>query len=110
MGYASSCARLPPDRTCDAVRFSVLRDRDGQVSICYVAELNYLPEEHGNLHYEVGDARWRASHPNVRVQTLAEAFLRNYMKQRNSSVADETVATTAGESPALQKAKEGNDG
>jgi hypothetical protein len=85
LGYARNCSRLPKERDCDAVRFSVLRDRDGQVSICYVAELNYLPEEHGNLHYEVGDARWRASHPNVRVQTLAEAFLKAYLSRREES-------------------------
>ena len=44
---------MPQERHSDAVRFSVLRDRDGQVTLCYVSELNYLPQDHAGAHHEV---------------------------------------------------------
>src|SRR3954454_6007710 len=82
LGYARDCSRLPKDRDADAVRFSILRERDGQVSICYVEELNYLPRESGNLHYELLGQRWLQLHPNKRIQTLAECFLQSYLARR----------------------------
>src|SRR4051812_34569152 len=82
LGYARDCSRLPADRASDAVRFSILRDRDGQISICYVSELNYLPQDHGNLHYEVAMDRWSLMHDNVRVQTLAQCFLQAYLSRK----------------------------
>ena len=85
LGYARNCSRLPQDRAADAVRFSVLRDRDGQVSLCYVSELNYLPCEQGNLHFEIADRRWTNPHPNRNIQTLAEWFLKSYMERRGGS-------------------------
>ena len=82
LGYARNCVRLPQEREADAVRFSILRERDGKISICYVAELNYLPRESGNLHYESLSQRWLQMHPNERVQTLAECFLQSYLAGR----------------------------
>jgi hypothetical protein len=82
LGYARNCARLPQERDADAVRFSILRERDGQISICYVSELNYLPRESGNLHYESLSGRWLQMHEDERIQTLAACFLQSYLSRR----------------------------
>ena len=82
LGYARACSRLPQDRLSDAVRFSVLRDRDGQIAIGYVSELNYLPREHGNLQYDSLLQRWLSLHSEARVQALAECFLQSYLARR----------------------------
>lgn len=84
LGYARSCSRLPKERVSDAVRFSVLRDRDGQVSICYIAELNYLPQEQGTLHYAVEQKSWSDSSAGANVKTLAQAFLESYLSRRGA--------------------------
>jgi hypothetical protein len=82
LGYARDCSRLPQEREADAVRFSILRERDGQISICYVEELNYLPRASGNLHYESLTDCWSQMHSNQRIQTLAECFLQSYLARR----------------------------
>lgn len=85
LGYARNCPRLPVERPADAVRFSVLRDRDGQIAIGYVAELNYLPREHGSLQYDSLLKRWLSLHPEERVQALAECFLQSYLEKRSQA-------------------------
>jgi hypothetical protein len=82
LGYARNCARLPQERQADAVRFSILRERDGKISICYVSELDYLPRESGNLHYGLLSQRWLQMHKDERVQKLAECFLQSYLARR----------------------------
>lgn len=82
LGYARDCSRLPQTREADAVRFSILRERDGQISLCYVSELNYLPQDSGNLHYESSSQRWLQQHPDHRVQLLANCFLQSYLARR----------------------------
>lgn len=82
LGYARDCSRLPQAREADSVRFSILRERDGQISLCYVSELNYLPQDSGNLHYEFLSRRWHQKHPNQQIQTLAECFLQSYLARR----------------------------
>ena len=59
-----------------------MRDRDGQISLCWVSELNYLPGEHGSIEYDSLLQRWIAMHPEARVQALAECFLQSYLKNR----------------------------
>lgn len=82
LGYARDCSRLPQTREADAVRFSILRERDGRISLCYVSELNYLPTDSGNLHYEVLSQRWHQKHPDQQIQILAECFLQSYLARR----------------------------
>jgi hypothetical protein len=82
LGYARNCARLPQEREADAVRFSILGEREGKISICFVSELNYLPCERGNLDYESVSQRWLQMHPNERIQTMAECFLQSYLARR----------------------------
>lgn len=82
LGYARNCSRLPRQREADAIRFSILRDREGQISICYVSERNYLPGETGSLHYEIQTQNWLRMHENERVQAMAECFLQSYLSRR----------------------------
>jgi len=82
LGYARNCSRLPAEREADAVRFSILRERDGQIALCYVSELNYLPREHGNLQYDSVLRKWLNPHSDRRVQALAECFLQSYLARR----------------------------
>ena len=82
LGYARNCSRLPQDRPSDAVRFSVMRDRDGQVSLCWISELNYLPRDSGSLEYDSLLQRWIVTHPEARTQALAECFLQSYLARR----------------------------
>jgi hypothetical protein len=82
LGYARNCSRLPQNREADAVRFSILRDRDGQISLCWIAERNYLPRDNGNLLYDSLLSRWVTLHPEARVQALAECFLQSYLTRR----------------------------
>src|SRR3954453_4877171 len=41
LGYPRNCSRLPQEREADAVRFSVLREHDGRIDICFISEFNY---------------------------------------------------------------------
>lgn len=82
LGYARNCSRLPQERDADAVRFSIARERDGQISLCYVSELNYLPRENGRLQYALQTQAWLQMHPDSRVQAMAECFLQSYLERR----------------------------
>jgi hypothetical protein len=82
LGYARNCVRLPQERDADAIRFSIARERDGQISLCYVSELNYLPREIGRLQYESLTQTWLQMHPDARVQAMAECFLQSYLLRR----------------------------
>ena len=82
LGYARGCSRLPQEREADAMRFSVLRDRDGQVAICYISELNYLPRSQGTVLYNAVERCWISKHHNAGVQKLAECFLQSYLERR----------------------------
>src|SRR4051812_40297381 len=84
LGYARNCSRMPAEHDYDALRFSILRDHDGLVSICYIAELNYLPRDNGSLLYDALGHSWPTRHPDGRVQTLAECFLKAYLDKRTA--------------------------
>lgn len=82
LGYAKSCARLPQARMCDAVRFSVARDRGSFVLLCYVCESGHRPVTHGTLEYDVALAQWTVAHSDPRIQRMAECFLATYLLRR----------------------------
>ncbi|MGE5206200.1 MAG: hypothetical protein ACM3PW_11320, partial [Chlamydiota bacterium] len=86
LGYARGCPHLPPDRAWDAVRFCVARDNDNLVTVLYVCERDYRPAAHGALEYDSALARWRASHPDPRLQKMAECYLECYLLRRNHSL------------------------
>jgi hypothetical protein len=82
LGYAHNCTRLPQMRDADAIRFSIVRERDGKISLCYVSELNYLPREKGQMQYDSLTRTWLQMHPDARVQAMAECFLQSYLLRR----------------------------
>ncbi len=72
-GYVRGrCDRFPADSAADAVRFSVVSDRDGQVQLVYVLEKDHSPVKHGLL-------------DNAPVSELlssqARAFLQSYRRR-----------------------------
>jgi hypothetical protein len=94
LGYASSCSWAPTDRVCDAVRFSVaapVAKQDKQTSpdlpvrilrLRFVREKNHLPVDHGDLEFDLFQARWLRRHDDPRVQKMAECFLDSYLKKK----------------------------
>jgi hypothetical protein len=89
LGYAANCPRLPRERACDAVRFSVARDRGTQLLLWFVCEAGHRPAGHGTLEYDASLGQWASSHPDPRIQKMAECFLESYMLRRiRSATAD----------------------
>jgi hypothetical protein len=82
MGYAVSCSRLPQERSCDAVRFSVARENNGVLSIWFVCETAHLPTSHGTLQYDANARRWTSPHSDSQIQNLAECFVQTYMAKK----------------------------
>lgn len=85
MGYAASCRRLPQERSCDAVRFSVLRESISQLSIWFVCEKAHLPTAHGTLQYDVTAGRWLSAHSDFRIQKLADCYVQVYLAKKITS-------------------------
>jgi hypothetical protein len=85
LGYATACPHLPQERDWDAIRFSVARASRDQVTICFVCELGHAPIAHGKLAFDLTSDTWIDSHPDPRVLTLANCFLRTY-RVRQSAV------------------------
>lgn len=82
LGYAVDCPRLPAERSCDAVRFSVARERGSQLLLWFVCEAAHAPAEHGTLEYNVSLGLWTSVHPNLRIQKMAECYLESYLLRR----------------------------
>lgn len=82
LGYPRRCSRFPAHAAADAVRFCVMRDRGDVIELCYVFERDYLPGQFGTLEYEPAGGRWRASHPDHRVQQMAACYLDSYLARR----------------------------
>jgi hypothetical protein len=85
LGYAKSCPRLPKERPCDAVRFGVAKESSAAISLHFVLESDHLPTGSGLLQYDRRLNSWTASHPEPRMQRLAESFLQAYLERRKSS-------------------------
>jgi hypothetical protein len=82
LGYASSCSRLPKERTVDALRFSITRDRGDQLSICFVCEIAHRPAQHGILDYDLASEKWINAHPDARIHKMADCYLQSYLLRR----------------------------
>ncbi len=82
LGYAANCTRLPRERTCDAVRFSLASDRGAQLFLWFVCETGHRPAGHGTLEYDVALGRWVSTHPDPRIQKMAECYLESYLLRR----------------------------
>jgi hypothetical protein len=82
MGYAGSCARLPKERCCDAVRFSVASENAGQLLIWFVCEMAHLPSSHGTLQYDATARRWLSPHSDSGIQALADCYVQTYLAKK----------------------------
>jgi hypothetical protein len=82
MGYAVSCVRLPRERDCDAVRFSVLRESAAQLTIWFVCETGHRPGSYGTLQYDFASEQWLSTHDDLRIQKLAECFVQTYLAKK----------------------------
>jgi hypothetical protein len=91
LGYARACARLPKERTADAVRFAVSRDAGTQLLVQFVTEFNHQPAGHGILEYDSSLGRWVGTHSDPCIQRMAECYLEAYLSRRNK--ASESVVT-----------------
>jgi len=94
LGYASNCSRLPADRSCDAVRFSIARDRGSHLDVWFVCESAHRPAGHGTLEYDVSLGRWQSPHPDPRIQKLAHCYLQSYLLRRIPPAAAGTAPST----------------
>lgn len=87
LGYAANCPRLPKERKCDAVRFSVVKDCGAKLVLSYVAEAGHLPVEHARLEYDVALRTWPLPHSEGRIQRLAECYVEAYLGRKIASSA-----------------------
>jgi len=85
LGYATNCPHLPQHRDWDAVRFSVERASQNQITIHFVCELDHAPIEHGKLTFDLVSEVCRDAHPDPRVLTLAGCYLQAY-RERQSAI------------------------
>lgn len=92
LGYASHCPRLPKERMWDAVRFAVTSEHESRICLAYVCEKDHLPSGHGRLEYSVIQSRWLSSHPDLRIQKMAECFLESWFAKSRRSDDAETAA------------------
>lgn len=96
LGYASSCAWAPQQRSWDAVRFAVSArgSAEGEKALdvergparilrmTYVCERDHLPVEHGELRFDLAQAAWLNPHADVRIQKMAQCFLESYLQKK----------------------------
>ena len=82
LGYAAGCPRLPEERSSDAVRFSIARDRGAQLLLWFVCESGHRPAGHGTLEYDLSLNQWISSHTDPRIQKMAECYLQSYLLRR----------------------------
>jgi hypothetical protein len=82
LGYAAACPRLPKERSCDAVRFSIAHDRGPQLLFHFVFESGHQPAGHGLLEYDLSRSQWISSHSDPRVKKMAECYLQSYLLRR----------------------------
>jgi hypothetical protein len=82
LGYAARCPRLPRERACDAVRFSIASDRGSQLILKFICEAGHRPAEHGTLEYDLSCGQWICSHRDLRIQKMAECYLESYLLHR----------------------------
>ena len=84
LGYAKSCPRLPEKRTCDAVRFGVVKESAINISVQVVFETQHRPAGRDFLEYDLVSNTWSSPHPDLRVQRQVECFLRAYLGRKTT--------------------------
>jgi|HubBroStandDraft_1064217.scaffolds.fasta_scaffold91435_2 hypothetical protein len=96
LGYASACPHLPVSRDWDAIRFSVARAGQDQVTIGFVCELGHAPIEHGKLTFDLVSQVWLNSHRDARVQRLATCYLETYRTRTAQEIEAHSAGAEAG--------------
>jgi hypothetical protein len=89
LGYARGCSRLPSERTSDAVRFAIVRERSGEIEVCYSYERNYLPGDHGSLQFKLADGIWTAQGSPTHLARMAQCFLQSYLRRREGRLKED---------------------
>jgi hypothetical protein len=84
LGYAKSCPRLPEKRTCDAVRFGVVKESAIGVAVQVVFETQHRPHGLDFLEYDLVSNSWSSPHSDLRVQRQADCFLRAYLARKST--------------------------
>lgn len=88
MGYARRrCVRFPRDAGPDAVRFTIVRDRDGGIALYYVIEKNHAPYEHGPIEYNCETGELRFTHGNAAIVKQARAYVESYLRRARPQAA-----------------------
>lgn len=84
-GYARQrCSHFPENGAADAVRFSVIGDQDGCITLVYILEKDHAPLEHGRMDNATGEREPLASQ--------ARAFVESYRRQRDAGRAESASA------------------
>jgi hypothetical protein len=86
LGYAHACPRLPAQRPADAVRFGVVHDREGRITLQYIWEMAHLPAAHGLLRFDIRAQAWSQPHPDRCTQRMAECYLESYLLRRKHEI------------------------
>lgn len=95
LGYAAVCPRLPKERAYDAVRFSIASDRGDRLLVWFVCESGHRPAGYGVLEFKLSLGQWISSHPDARIQKMAECYLQSYLLRRiQPALAGVTPSTT----------------
>lgn len=89
LGYARGCRRLPEDRPADAVRFAIVRERAGEIEVCYAYERSYSPGEHGSLQFKLADDTWTTPGSETQLARMAQCFLQSYLRRREGRLKED---------------------
>ena len=85
LGYATCCSWRPLDRLWDSVRFQITRSGEQKLLLAYACEREHRPREHGTLEYDPTSRVWVVSHPDSRVQRMAECHVQSYLLRKQST-------------------------
>lgn len=83
LGYAHKCPWRPQERQWDSTRFGVSKESEQRITLRYVCEKDHRPVQHGNLEYELLLSRWTCTHPDTRLQRMAECYLESYLLKKS---------------------------
>jgi hypothetical protein len=81
LGHAA-CARLPEQRTADAIRFSARSAERYRIHVRYVYEKDCRPAGGGTLEYDEREHRWLTAIDDEKLQRQAECFLQTWRSRQ----------------------------
>jgi hypothetical protein len=58
----------------------------GRIELQYVCERENRPVEYGTLEFDAVGLKWLRSHGDVRVQKMAECYMRVHLEKRHARV------------------------